>query len=253
MTTPVSLFPTCIVDSLYPEVGEAVVDVLERLNVSVDLPEGQTCCGLPLYNNGYHDEARAVAARTIAAMAGEQTIVVPSGSCAWMMRKIYPKLLGEVGEAFAARVREFSEFVAAECVTKDATPRFRLPQVKTCTYHASCHLLRGLHLPEPPRALLAATEQLDVRPLEQAEECCGFGGTFSVRYDQVSTKMMDDKLAHARATGAETLVVTDPGCMLHLDGGARRQGGIRVRHLAEVLAEAELVGEPEADAGKGVE
>lgn len=235
----VDLFATCLVDAFYPEVGEAVVEVLERAGCEVALPPGQTCCGMPLYNNGFVDEARKVAEHTLAALPGSNTVVVPSGSCAWMLRHIYPELLpGERGRAFAARVREFSELLG------EAPAKCTLEAPRSATYHPSCHLRRGLGVDTPPRALLGSIAGLTLAPLAAEEECCGFGGTFAVRYGEVSGAMLDDKLAHARATGASTLVVTDLGCMLHLDGGARRAGcPFQVRHLAELLAEARPVAE----------
>jgi L-lactate dehydrogenase complex protein LldE len=240
MAPRLDLFATCLVDAFYPEVGEAVVTVLERRGHEVALPPGQTCCGMPLYNNGFVEEARKAALHTLSAMPGDAPIVVPSGSCAWMLRHVYPELVpGERGRAFAARVREFSELAGA-----DSPPACRLPAAEKATYHPSCHLKRGLGVDEPPRALLRSIGGLEVTPLRGEDECCGFGGAFAVRYGEVSGAMLDDKLAAARATGAKTLVVTDVGCMLHLDGGARKSGcPFRVRHLAELLAEASPVRE----------
>jgi L-lactate dehydrogenase complex protein LldE len=236
---PIDLFATCLVEAFYPQVGEAVVEVLERAGFQVSLPPDQTCCAMPLYNNGFVEEARSVARRTVAAFPGEAPIVVPSGSCAWMLRHIYPELLpDERGRAFAARVREFSELLG------EAPPAARLETPRKATYHPSCHLRRGLGVDEPPRALLRSIAGLELAPLAAEEECCGFGGTFAVRYGEVSGAMLDDKLACARTTGADTLVVTDLGCMLQLDGGARKSGcPFEVRHIAELLAEARPVGE----------
>ncbi len=241
MGTEVDLFATCLVDSLYPQVGEAVVTVLEALGEEVRLPPGQTCCGLPLYNNGYHDEAREVARKTLDAMAGEAPVVVPAGSCAWMLRHVYPELFPEGApeheraHAFARRVEEFSEHVARRA----APGQFKLAKPAVATFHASCHLLRGLRVEAPPKDLLRAVENLEFRPMECETECCGFGGTFSARYPDVSTSILDKKLAGSRATGASLVVLNDGGCMLQMDGGARRQGcEFEVRHLAEVLAEA---------------
>ena len=241
MSAEVDLFATCLVDSLYPEVGEAVVTVLEALGAKVRLPGGQTCCGLPLYNNGYVEEAREIARKTIGAMSAEAAIVVPAGSCAWMLRHVYPELFPEGSpdhqraRAFADRVEEFSEYVA-----RHAKPsQFKLATPQTATYHASCHLLHGLRVEAPPKALLAAVENLELRPMSCETECCGFGGTFAARYPGVSMAILDKKLAGARATGASLVVLNDGGCMLQMDGGARRQGcDFQVRHLAEVLAEA---------------
>lgn len=234
MANPIDFFATCIVDAFYPDVGMAAVKALEKRGYEVSAPPEQTCCGLPLYNNGFVDEAREVARHTVSALPGEAPIVLPSGSCAWMMRTIYPTLLPpEIGKPFAARVRELSELLGAGAIApgKLAAPR-------KIAYHPSCHLRRGLHVDEPPRALLRSLDGAELVPLAQEEDCCGFGGTFAVRYGQVSTAMLDDKLAHARASGAESLVVTDAGCLMHLDGGAKKAGcPFRVQHIAELLAE----------------
>jgi L-lactate dehydrogenase complex protein LldE len=233
----VRFFATCLAEAFYPKVARDCVEVLNRLGFTVEVPQGQTCCGLPLYNNGFHDEARGVAEQTVKAMAGDGVVATPSGSCAWMMRKIYPELLGtEAARAFAGRVKEFSEVCAS------APPKtFALPKPQTLTYHPSCHLLRGLHVDGPPRALLAACAGAAVAPLPKETECCGFGGTFSVRYAEVSGAMLEDKLGNAAATAAQTLVVTDVGCLMHLRTGAQKQGcPFEVKHLAEVLAEGEV-------------
>jgi L-lactate dehydrogenase complex protein LldE len=240
MSRTVDLFATCLVDSLYPQVGEAVVAVLERLGERVGLPEDQTCCGLPLYNNGYVEEARRVARHSLSVFRDDVPLVVPSGSCAWMLRHVYPELFPadteehEVARAFAARVEEFSEHVA-----RARLPKMSLPQPRVVTYHASCHLLRGLRVEGPPRTLLASVDNLELRAMDCETECCGFGGTFSARYPDVSSSMLDKKLASAARTNAELVVLNDAGCMLQVDGGARRRGcEFQVKHLAEVLDEA---------------
>lgn len=233
MAEPLSLFATCLVEAFYPRVGQAVVEVLERLGHDVDLPPEQTCCGLPLYNSGFHDEAAKVAAHAIRALAGTRRVVVPSGSCAWMMRVAYPELVPEGGRALAERVVEFTEVVEQANVTARALPG------ASATYHASCHLERALGGAGRPERVLARIEGLARCPMQGQATCCGFGGTFAVRYPEVSGALLDEKLDHAAKTGAEKLVVTDPGCMLHLDGGAHRRGsGPKVVHLAELLLES---------------
>ncbi len=230
----VSLFATCLVDALYPRVGAAVVQTLERAGCEVDLPEGQTCCGLPFYNNGYVAEATRLAQNTIAALEGQQPVVVPSGSCAWMMRSIYPRLL-PAGEAFSKRVVEYSELLSKLPGWTARTP----PAAGKVTYHPSCHLLRGLHVEKEPKSVLGRIEGLSLCPMDREKDCCGFGGSFSVRYPEVSTSMLEDKLASAQRTGAETIVVTDVGCLMQLEGGQRRrEAGPRVIHLAELLEES---------------
>ena len=239
--TPVDLFVTCIVDAVYPHVGEATVSVLEALGEQVHLPARQTCCGLPLYNNGYHDEARKVARHTLDVMTDDVPVVVPSGSCAWMLRHVYPELFPdgtpehERATAFAARVEELSEHVALRMTAS----QFALPVPLTATYHASCHLLRGLRVETPPHALLASVANLEVRRMEAETECCGFGGTFAARYGDVSSAILDKKLESAKETKASLVVLNDAGCMLQIDGGAKRQGcDFHVCHIAELLAEA---------------
>ncbi|MFQ5611682.1 MAG: (Fe-S)-binding protein [Anaerolineae bacterium] len=238
----IQLFVTCLVDQLYPEVGMAVVEVLEGGGCVVEVPPGQTCCGQPAFNAGFWDDARAMARHTIDALrvASEAApVVVPSGSCAAMIVHHFPRLLAddaayaqEAG-ALAARTYEFSQFlvdvlgltrVSASCQAKAA-------------YHPSCHLLRELHVVEPPLRLLAEVEGLDVVDLPYAEDCCGFGGLFAVKMSDISAAMLDRKLDNLAASGADTLVGCDISCLMHLAGGLRRRGSqVRVRHLAEVLA-----------------
>jgi L-lactate dehydrogenase complex protein LldE len=233
----VRLFATCLIDTVFPDIGDAVVRVLERCNVQVDFPPDQTCCGLPLYNNGFVDEARAAARHNVKAMTADGRkgpVIVPSGSCAWLMRKIYPTLLSGEDLAFCDDVQEFTEFVAS----RQLTPA-QLPATCTAAYHPSCHLLRGMHLSDPPKTLLASVGGLTLVPLTMDDECCGFGGTFAVRHENISASMLKDKLESVAKSGAEQLIVTDAGCLLQLGGGAQRVGcPFRVRHLAEVLADA---------------
>ena len=231
----VSLFATCLVDAFYPRVGQAVVRTLERFGFHVTFPADQTCCGLPFYNNGYRDQAAALARKTVAAMRGDDPIAVPSGSCAWMMRNVYPELLpGEDARMFSARVVEYSQLL-----DRAGDWRLRVSPTKV-TYHPSCHLLRGLGVEAEPKRVLGRVEGLVLCPMDRETHCCGFGGTFSVRFPEVSGALLDDKLASARRSGAERMVVTDAGCMLQLDGGGQRAGApVRVVHLAEVLDDAE--------------
>jgi len=240
---PVSLFATCLVDAVYPQIGEAAVKVLERLGHEVRFPEEQTCCGLPFHNNGYREEARRAAAHTVRAMAGEEPVVTPAGACAWMMRQEYPRLNpDEETRAFSRRVFELSEFLVekSDRPMAMAVGALALPKACTATYHPSCHLQRGLRVERPPRRLLESVGGLELSPLPREGDCCGFGGTFAVRQEAVSADMLGDKLDAVAQTGAGTLVVSDPGCLMHLDGGARRRGcPFTVRHLAEVLADAE--------------
>ena len=236
-----SLFVTCLVDQFYPEVGESVVNVLERLGVDVEVPAQQTCCGQPAYNSGYWDDARAVAARFLDIFDGKWPIVVPSGSCGAMVKHHYEALFRddpvqlEKSRKLGKRLYEFSEFVVDVLGRPDAMGL----NEGAITYHSCCHLMRELGIDEQPRGLLDGVEGADFRPLERADVCCGFGGTFAVKMSDISTAMLDEKLDNVEATGAKTLVAGDAGCIMHMAGGLRRRGSpVRVAHLAEYLDES---------------
>jgi L-lactate dehydrogenase complex protein LldE len=228
---------TCLGDLFYPEVGEKVVRLLERLGVRVECPAGQTCCGLPLFNSGYHAEAAAVARRTLALFQDAEQVVVPSGSCAWMVRHEYPGLMRDAAERAAAqrlagRTYELSQFL----VRRLGRPRFRSAVAGNLTYHDSCHLLRGLHEAETPRALLRNLAGATFVELPGCDECCGFGGSFAVRLPEVSSAVLARKLASVEATGADAVVACDAGCLMQMRGGLSRRGSrVRALHLAEVL------------------
>lgn len=233
-----TLFVTCLVDQVYPEIGMACARVLNRLGVEVDVPGKQTCCGQPAYNSGFWTEARAIAKRFLKVFDGDAPIVVPSGSCGAMVRNMYPELFHDDPEMLARaravgkRVFEFSEFVVDRLGVSDAGGELR----GTAVYHQCCHLLRELNIDRQPKALLGSIRGLELRPLEKAEVCCGFGGTFAVKMPEISTAMMDEKLRNVAASGAEMLIAGDSGCLMHMDGGMRRQGmKVRALHYAEVL------------------
>jgi len=227
---------TCLGDVFFPETGVRIVRLLRRLGVHVDFPRGQTCCGLPLFNSGYRAEAAAVAARTAALLRDAEHVVVPSGSCAWMVKHEYPGLLaGDAGRAardLAARTYELSQFL----VSVVGRTRFRSAIRGRLTYHDSCHLLRGLGESRAPRAILGDLEGARLVELPGADECCGFGGSFSVRLPEVSTAILDAKLARVEATGADCVVACDAGCLMQMAGGLRRRGSrVRAAHLADVI------------------
>jgi L-lactate dehydrogenase complex protein LldE len=237
----VLLFVTCTVDQLYPQVGESVVNVLERQGCEVDFPPGQTCCGQPAFNAGFTEDAKAVARRFLDVFAGEDPIVVPSGSCGAMVRNFYPELFHDDPETLAkvrqvaGRLYEFSEFVVDVLHRDDLAAKMN----GSATYHQCCHLLRELGIDAQPKTLLGSVEGLEVLPMEQSEVCCGFGGTFAVKFPELSTAMLNDKLDYALATGADTLVAGDTTCLMHLEGGVRKRGdALQIRHLAQVLDEA---------------
>jgi L-lactate dehydrogenase complex protein LldE len=234
-----SLMVTCLGDVFFPEVGVATVRLLRRLGVTVQFPEGQTCCGMPLFNSGYREDAAAVAARTVDVFAMADHVVVPSGSCAWMVKEEYPGLLrhdpqrAEAARALAGRTRELSQFLVEVLGVEElpATVRGKV------TYHDSCHLLRGLGESRCPRAILRGLAGVEVVELPGADECCGFGGSFSVRLPEVSTAILDRKLDNVERTGAEYLVACDAGCLMQMRGGlSRRKSRVRALHLAQLLA-----------------
>jgi L-lactate dehydrogenase complex protein LldE len=229
------------VNEIDPEVGMAVVRVLERLGVDVDVPRDQTCCGQPAYNAGFHDEAREVARHTLRVLdATEGPIVIPSGSCADMLVHQYAELfrnepaLLEPARRVSARCREFSQFV---CQT--ASDKVGGQLTANVAFHPSCHLLRGLGVREEPIALLNNVAGVTQAAVREQEECCGFGGLFSIKNPEISTGMLDRKLTAIEASGAERVVSCDLGCLLHIGGGLHRRGSaIRVQHLAQLLDEA---------------
>jgi L-lactate dehydrogenase complex protein LldE len=237
----VQLFPTCLVNEFHPEAGMAVVRVLERLGFEVAVPEGLTCCGQPAYNAGFHDDARLVARHTLDVLAAtEGPIVIPSGSCSDMLVHQYGELFRDDApdagraRAVAGRCREFSQFAA-----EHGGAELAAQLTARVAYHPSCHLLRGLGVRDQPRALLRAIDGLEPVPFAEQEECCGFGGLFSIKNPDISGSMLDRKLTAIVASGAERLVSCDLGCLLHLEGGLhRRNSAIRTQHLAELMDEA---------------
>lgn len=236
----VALFVTCLVDLLYPEVGECTVALLRDAGVEVDFPEKQTCCGQPPYNSGFHEEARRMARTLLDAFEGAEAVVSPSGSCTAMVRSYYPHLFHgtpdeERARSLAGKTYELSEFLVDVLGVERLEGSFDA----RVTYHDACHGLRELGLSGQGRKLLSGIEGLELVEMARPEACCGFGGTFSVRLPEMATAMADDKLDQARATEAAVMVAGDPGCLMHLAGRASRTGRtIRPMHLAVLLAEA---------------
>ncbi|MCX7885762.1 MAG: (Fe-S)-binding protein [Verrucomicrobiae bacterium] len=228
----VALFIPCFVDQFFPDVGKAVVSVLRRLGVEVCFPCEQTCCGQPAFNTGYWDEARKLAARYCKIFDRYDAIVSPSGSCTAMVRKFYPQLLGE-NRPSIANTFEFSEFLVKKLGVTDVGARFPAK----VTYHDSCHTLRELGLKEEPRLLLSAVRGLELVEMSEADTCCGFGGTFSVKFAGISAAMADVKCRSAVETGAQYVVSVDSSCLMHIGGWLRRhRAPVQTKHLAEVLA-----------------
>ena len=236
----VSLFVTCIIDQLFPQVGASVVRVLRRTGVDLDFPPDQTCCGQPLYNAGFTRQARQLAQRVISSFSESRYVVVPSGSCAAMMRVFYLDLFAgdhqnyPEAQALAEKVYEFSEFLVRVLEVKDPAAVYS----GRATYHPSCHLMREVGEREAPQQLLRGVAGLDLVDLPQAESCCGFGGSFSVKYPHISQGMAADKSDNVLATGADTLVSCDMGCLMQIGGTLSRRGSdVKVRHLAQILDE----------------
>lgn len=235
----VALAVTCLVDQMYPAVGEAAVTVLRRLGIDVAFPRDQTCCGQVAFNDGFWPQARPLARRFVEIFEGADAVVSPSGSCAAMVREFYPVLLRD-DPPMAARAREvgrrtyeFSEFLVDVLGRADVGARFP----HRVAYHASCHGLRGLHVRDQPLRLLAAVRDLELHPLAGVEECCGFGGMFAVNYEGLSASMLQAKIEAIDASGADVVTATDVSCLMHIAGGLRRRGSrVRTAHLAEILA-----------------
>lgn len=240
----VALMLTCINDALFPDTGKAVVRLLRRLGVDVDFPAGQTCCAQPMINTGYFDEAVPVVRQFVRTFEGYDAVVVPSGSCVGAVRHqhriIARRSQDEALEAAVAttspKAYELTEFLVDVLGVEDVGAYFP----HRVTYHPTCHSLRMLGVGDRPARLLRHVRGIRLVELPAAEECCGFGGTFAVKNAETSVAMGFDKVRHARETGAEVLVAGDNSCLMHLGGIlSREQAGMRVMHLAEVLAATE--------------
>jgi L-lactate dehydrogenase complex protein LldE len=234
----ISLFIPCFVDQLYPQAGMSIVKVLERLGHTVEYPGGQTCCGQPPFNAGYWGEARAVAERQIATFRNAETVVIPSGSCGAMVKVFYLELFHNhpremEARALAAKTFEFSDFLVNKLGVLDVGARFP----GRVTFHDGCHGLRELGLKKAPRQLLGHVQGLKLVEMGEAETCCGFGGTFAVKFPMISTAMGEVKCASITETGADYVVSNDSSCLMQIQGLLDRQGkSIKTLHLAEVLA-----------------
>jgi L-lactate dehydrogenase complex protein LldE len=244
----VALMVTCINDAMFPDTGKAVVRLLSRLGVDVEFPTSQTCCAQPMVNTGYLDEAVPVVRNFVRSFAGYDAVVTPSGSCAGSARHQHgivarrsgdPALVSAVAEA--PKVYELSEFLVDVLGVEDVGAYFP----HAVTYHPTCHSLRMLGVADRPTRLLRAVRGLRLVDLPHAEECCGFGGTFAVKNADTSVAMGSDKARHVQETGAEVVVAGDNSCLMHIGGLLSRQrSGVRVMHLAEILAATESSATP---------
>ncbi len=237
----VALFVTCLVDLVRPSVGFAAAKLIEEAGCDVEVPTAQTCCGQPGYNSGDKATAIALARQTIAAFEGYDYIVAPSGSCGGMLKKHYPELLAgdkiwaERAKAFAAKTHELISFlVDVRGMTEVAA---KLARQTTATYHDSCSGLRELGIKQQPRTLLASVGGLSLVEMADCEICCGFGGTFALKYGDISNAMVEKKCAAIAEAKTDLILAGDLGCLMNMAGKLRRQGRqVQVRHVAEVLA-----------------
>jgi L-lactate dehydrogenase complex protein LldE len=234
----IQLFVTCMIDSLFPQIGEAVFEVLSLASVQIHFPTDQTCCGQPTYNAGYHDNAKSLAKRTIETLTrSDDPVVIPSGSCATMIRKEFSELFREDppwnqrAQTLAARTYELSEFLVD---VLDQT-KFHASFNGRIAYHPSCHLLRGLGVQTQPLDLLNQVERADVVSLPP--DCCGFGGVFAIDHAEISSELMNRKLDAVESSGADVVVGADVSCLMQIEGGLRRRGSsIRCAHIAQIIA-----------------
>ncbi|MEJ2282978.1 MAG: (Fe-S)-binding protein [Desulfobacterales bacterium] len=235
----VTLFIQCLVDGIYPEVGEAMVAIFRKLGIELTCPNRQTCCGQPAYNSGYQAEARWAAQRFIEIFESAQAIVCPSGSCVTMVRHHYSQLFADdtVWSQRAQRVAdktfELTEYLVDILKVDDLGSRYE----GVVTYHDSCHLLRNLRIKAQPRRLLSKIAGTEFVELKDSDFCCGFGGSFSFKYADISAAMAADKAKNIIASGADTVVGCDMGCLMNIQGRLSREGSaIKVMHIAQLLA-----------------
>lgn len=233
----VTLFATCLVDMFQSNAGKATVELLERLGCEIEFPESQVCCGQPAYNSGYVKEAKEAMKSMIDTFIDAEYVVSPSGSCITMFHEYVHVFKGDPiwepkAKKLAAKSYELTQFIVDVLKIEDVGARFE----GKVTYHTSCHMTRLLGVKKAPMILLSHVEGLEYTELPGKEQCCGFGGTFSVKMAQISEQMVDEKVLHVEETGAEYLIGADAGCLMNIGGRIDRQGkAIKVLHIAEVL------------------
>ena len=240
----IALFITCFNDTIFPNTGKAVVEILERLGHEVIFPEAQTCCGQMHFNTGYQAEAMPIIRQFVHTFSAYDVVVSPSASCTGMVRDMYrlaaevhhDMVLAEAVDQLAGRVYEFSELLVNRLHVVDVGAYYP----HRVTYHPTCHSLRGIRVGDAPERLLRAVRGIDYVPLTNSSECCGFGGTFAVKNADTSMAMLGDKIRHILDTRAEVCVAADNSCLMHIGGALHRQrSGVRVAHLAEILVAQE--------------
>lgn len=233
----VTLFATCLVDMFSSNVGKASVELLEHLGCEIDFPESQTCCGQPAYNSGYVKDSKEAMRRMIDTFIDAEYVVSPSGSCAFMIHEYQEVFKGDPiwepkAKKLAEKTYELTQFIVEVLKVEDVGATFE----GNVTYHTSCHMTRLLGVKEPPIKLLKNVKGLHFTELPGKEQCCGFGGTFSVKMAQISEQMVDEKVFHVEETGADYLIGADEGCLMNIGGRIQRKGiPIKVLHIAEVL------------------
>ncbi len=236
----VTLFVQCLVDGMYPQVGHAMVQLFENLNIPVDIPLNQTCCGQPAFNSGYRKQAKIAAKRFIEIFETAEVIVCPSGSCVDMVKHQYPSLFEsdspwrERAKKVSQKIFEFTEYLVDILEVEDVKSRFK----GRVTYHDSCHLLRNLGVGDQPRKLMNNIKDLQLVEMKNSEKCCGFGGTFAVKYPDISTAILEEKVDSIIATDVDAVVGCDISCLMNIQGMlSRRNSQIKILHIAQVLAQ----------------
>lgn len=234
----VDIFIPCFVDQLFPEAAFNMIKVLEKAGCNVNYNPAQTCCGQPAFNAGFWDQCKDVAEKFIADFPNERYIVTPSASCAGMVKNYYPEIfhnsvLHNKSKSIQKNIYEFSDFLVNVLNVTDIGARLN----GVATYHDSCSALREMGIKKEPRTLLSNVRGLEIREMQDTETCCGFGGTFSVKYEAIAVGMAEQKIIHAEETSADIIISTDVSCLMHLDGYLKKQNKkIKVMHIADVLA-----------------
>jgi len=234
-----SLFITCLIDIFFPQIGESIIKILKKLNIEANFPEDQTCCGQPSFNNGFHNDTKILAERFLSIFKENQFIITPSGSCASMIKVYYkelfknnPKIL-ELAYQASSRTFELSEFLVNILKKEDLGAVYN----GRVTYHDSCHLLRELKIKDEPRKLIKSVKGVEFIEMNLHDTCCGFGGTFSIKFPDISASILDEKIDNILKSGADTIVSTDMGCLMQIGGALSRRGiPIKTMHIAELLA-----------------